>query len=147
MLRFAAAALGAQGSPPAVVAAFAEAERPRRDLPALGKMRIGLNWITANTGPVEIVWHNGGTAGYRSNLGLDKSRQRAVVVLTNSGNGVDDIGRHLLDPSLPLLASASRRESRLAETTGSEGETLSNRRRQTARRGEHRRAIEMRVSQ
>ena len=64
--------------------------------------KIGLNWFTAHQGPVEIVWHNGGTGGYRSFLGLDKPHQRAVVVLTNSVNGVDDVGRHLLDPTLPL---------------------------------------------
>jgi CubicO group peptidase (beta-lactamase class C family) len=104
MLRFAAAALGAPGTPPAVASALAEAERPRRDL-GDGKSQIGLNWFTAHAGPVEIVWHNGGTGGYRSYLGLDKARRRAVVVLTNSANGVDDIGRHLLDPTLPLVGA------------------------------------------
>ena len=73
MLRFAAAALGAPGTPPGVAAALAEAERPRRELPGDGKTKIGLNWFTAQAGPVEIVWHNGGTGGYRSFLGLDKS--------------------------------------------------------------------------
>jgi CubicO group peptidase (beta-lactamase class C family) len=83
---------------------LAEAERPRRDL-GDGKSQIGLNWFTAHAGPVEIVWHNGGTGGYRSYLGLDKAHRRAVVVLTNSANGVDDIGRHLLDPTLPLVGA------------------------------------------
>jgi len=106
MLRFAIAALGTPGTPAAVASALAEAERPRRELGTDGTARIGLNWFTARTGPVEIVWHNGGTGGYRSFLGLDKARGRAVVVLTNSGNGVDDVGRHLLDPTLPLLAAA-----------------------------------------
>jgi CubicO group peptidase (beta-lactamase class C family) len=102
LLRFAAAAMGAPGTPPAVAAALAEAERPRRDLAMPAGAKIGLNWFTAHQGPVEIVWHNGGTGGYRSFLGLDKAHQRAVVVLTNSVNGVDDVGRHLLDPTLPL---------------------------------------------
>jgi hypothetical protein len=53
---------------------------------------------------VEIVWHNGGTAGYRTFLGLDKARQRAVVVLATA-NGADDIGRHILDPTLPLAGA------------------------------------------
>jgi D-alanyl-D-alanine-carboxypeptidase/D-alanyl-D-alanine-endopeptidase len=101
MLRFAAAALGAPGTPPAVASALAEAERPRRDLPGPGKSQIGLNWFTSNTGPVEIVWHNGGTGGYRTFLGLDKAHHRAVVVLATA-NSPDDIGRHILDPSLPL---------------------------------------------
>lgn len=105
MLRFAAAALGAPGTPAAVATAVAEAERPRRDVSGNGTMKIGLNWFTSRTGPVEIVWHNGGTGGYRSYLGLDKAHQRAVVVLTNSGVGVDDIGRHVLDPSIPLVSA------------------------------------------
>ena len=106
MLRFAAAALGASGTPAAIASALADAERPRRDRGSDGKAQIGLNWFTARAGPVEIVWHNGGTGDYRSFLGLDAARHRAVVVLTNSAVGVDDVGRHLLDPSLPLLASA-----------------------------------------
>ena len=106
MLRFAAAALGASGTPPALASAFADAERPRRDLPGPAKSQIGLNWFTAHAGPVEIVWHNGGTGGYRSYLGLDRARQRAVIVFTNSANGVDDIGRHLLDSTLPLTVSS-----------------------------------------
>jgi CubicO group peptidase (beta-lactamase class C family) len=106
MLRFAAAAVGAPGTPAAVASALADAERPRRPLGTDGTGQIGLNWFTFRTGPVEIVWHNGGTGGYRSFLGLDKARKRAVVVLTNSANGVDDVGRHLLDPTLPLLDAA-----------------------------------------
>ena len=104
MLRFAAAALGAPGTPPAVASALAEAERPRRDLAGAAKSQIGLNWFTVKPGSIEIVWHNGGTAGYRTFLGLDKAHQRGVVVLA-SGNSADDIGRHALDPSLPLAAA------------------------------------------
>ena len=121
LLRFAAAALGVADTPPAVAAALAEAEKPRRDLQGPGNQQIGLNWFTAHQGPVEIVWHNGGTGGYRSFLGLDKAHQRAVVVLTNSGNSVDDVGRHLLDPTLPLVAlgaSPTGAPSTLANTGG-----------------------------
>ena len=103
MLRFAAAALGAPGTPAELASALAEAERPRRDI-SLGPMaaQIGLNWFTGRVGAIDIVWHNGGTGGYRAFLGLDKPRQRAVVVLTNSTVGVDEIGRHILDPTVPL---------------------------------------------
>jgi D-alanyl-D-alanine-carboxypeptidase/D-alanyl-D-alanine-endopeptidase len=44
-----------------------------------------------------ITWHNGGTGGYRSFLGLDLKRKRAVIVLSNTANEVDDIGLHILD--------------------------------------------------
>jgi len=57
----------------------------------------------------EIVWHNGGTAGYRTFIGFDRAARTGVVVLSNAGTaaGPDDIGRHLLDPELPLLAAAT----------------------------------------
>jgi CubicO group peptidase (beta-lactamase class C family) len=64
---------------------------------------IGLNWIIQHTGTNTIVWHNGGTGGYRTFLGLDPSSKTAVVVMTNSGGaGADDIGMHLLNPAIPL---------------------------------------------
>lgn len=64
---------------------------------------IGLNWMIQRAGTDTIVWHNGGTGGYRTFIGLEPSRKMAVVVMTNSGGaGADDIGLHLLDPALPL---------------------------------------------
>jgi CubicO group peptidase (beta-lactamase class C family) len=68
---------------------------------------IGLNWITRTGGERTIVWHNGGTGGYRTFIGLDPDRELGVVVLTNSNEGSDDIGFHLLDPSLPLAEPAA----------------------------------------
>jgi CubicO group peptidase (beta-lactamase class C family) len=91
MLKFATSALTNDGP---LGPAFALAERPRRTLAA--SQRIGLNWLIAPCGPIEIVWHNGGTGGYRSYIGLDKRNQRAVVILTNSSNGADDIGQRIL---------------------------------------------------
>jgi D-alanyl-D-alanine-carboxypeptidase/D-alanyl-D-alanine-endopeptidase len=99
MLVFAAAALGAAGP---LQDAFAEAQRPRKDLNPAGRGAIGLNWLTMRRPTIQLLWHNGGTGGYRSYLGLDRATGRGVIVLTNSQNGADDIGRHLLDASLPL---------------------------------------------
>lgn len=65
--------------------------------------QIGLNWIVLSAGSDTIVWHNGGTGGYRTYLGLVPSKKVAVVVMTNStGEGADDIGMHLLHPALLL---------------------------------------------
>jgi D-alanyl-D-alanine-carboxypeptidase/D-alanyl-D-alanine-endopeptidase len=66
-------------------------------------MTIGLAWhiLTTPAGKT-IVWHNGGTGGYRSFIGFDPARRVGVAVLTNSMVGADDIGYHLLDASLPL---------------------------------------------
>jgi hypothetical protein len=53
----------------------------------------------------EIIWHDGGTGGYRSFAGFDPKAGVGVVVLTNvsTTGGVNDIGLHLLDPQSKLL--------------------------------------------
>jgi len=53
----------------------------------------------------EIIWHNGGTGGYRTFIGYDAKARVGVVVLSNAGSGagMDDIGLHLLNPKSPLL--------------------------------------------
>jgi hypothetical protein len=49
-----------------------------------------------------IVWHNGGTGGYRSFIGFTSDGRRGVVILTNSATGVDELGFAALDPDVPL---------------------------------------------
>jgi CubicO group peptidase (beta-lactamase class C family) len=66
-------------------------------------MRIGLGWHILQRSGLQIVWHNGGTGGYRSFAGFDPQRQIGVVVLANSTIGVDDIGFHLLDSTMALV--------------------------------------------
>jgi hypothetical protein len=46
------------------------------------------------TGPV--LWHNGGTTGFRSFAGLTRERGAAVVVLSNTARSVDRLGLRLL---------------------------------------------------
>lgn len=66
-------------------------------------MTIGLAWHRLKTpGNHMIVWHNGGTGGYRTFTGYDEASGLGVVVLSNTAQGVDEIGFHLLDPSVPL---------------------------------------------
>jgi hypothetical protein len=66
-------------------------------------MRVGLLWLTQTTRfGRTVVWHNGGTAGYRTYVGFDPDRRIGVVVLSNRSNGVDRIGQHLLDPRVAL---------------------------------------------
>jgi len=98
LLNYAAANL--PGSKGGLTGAMREAQRPRR-LIATGDS-IGLAWITTHTRRVAITWHNGGTGGYRGFVGLDRREKRAVVILANSANSVDDLGFHLLDPTSPL---------------------------------------------
>jgi CubicO group peptidase (beta-lactamase class C family) len=65
---------------------------------------IALAWIVNKREGHEIFWHNGGTGGYRCFMGFDPKSRVGVVALSNMSTtaGVDDIGMHLLDPSLPL---------------------------------------------
>ena len=70
---------------------------------------ILMGWHTLSRGGVEIIWHNGGTAGYRSFAGFDPVKRTGVVVLCNTSFDIDDIGRHILNPDFPapLLKAAS----------------------------------------
>lgn len=76
--------------------AFALTHLPRSDA---GKMKIGYGWHIRDE---NLIWHNGGTGGFRSFSGFDKTKNKAVVILTNSTTGADDLGFHLLHEQLPL---------------------------------------------
>lgn len=99
MARFLAAAMGLIHTP--LDSAFRLAETPIFDAGS-PTMRIGLGWHVLERGAMRIVWHNGGTGGYRSWVGYDPARRIGAVVLTNSGENADEVGRHLLDPTAPL---------------------------------------------
>ncbi len=102
LLTFVSAALGHTATP--LAGAFARMTATRRPTGA-PNLDIALGWHVFTANGRDVYWHNGGTAGYRSFIGFDPAARVGVVVLSNSGSpvGVDDIGRHLLDPSAPLL--------------------------------------------
>ena len=67
------------------------------------KMAIGLAWHIRIGGEHEVIWHNGGTAGYRSFAGFVPAQKRGIVILTNSSHDKpDDVGFHWLDPDIRL---------------------------------------------
>lgn len=79
----------------APMAAQLDVRRPTRT-PA---MTVALAWhILATPGRDAVIWHNGGTGGYRTFMGFDPRTRVGVVVLTNAATsrGGDDIGFHLL---------------------------------------------------
>ena len=59
-------------------------------------LRIGAAWLTLSAQGHELTWHNGGTGGFRSWMGLDRHRRRGVVVLSATTRSVDRIGHRLL---------------------------------------------------
>jgi D-alanyl-D-alanine-carboxypeptidase/D-alanyl-D-alanine-endopeptidase len=95
MLRYLKANMGIGPSP--LAAAMNFAQRPRRDMAKT--IRVGLAWVTTDRG---IVWHTGGTGGYRSFLGFTSDRQRGVIILTNTAADPDDLGFATLDADAPL---------------------------------------------
>ena len=73
------------------------------------RLSVALNWHVQHIGEGKILWHNGGTAGFRTFIGFDPSEGVGVVVLTNSSHGADDIGFHLINPDLQLAESPIER--------------------------------------
>jgi len=72
-------------------------------------LNIGLAWHILSRPAGNLVWHNGGTGGYRTFTGFDAARRIGVVVLCNVNSSMDDIGLHLLDASYALRQPPPRR--------------------------------------
>ena len=105
MMNFIAANIGVAGSPLEEV--MRDSQRVRNSLG--GNMAVGLNWVILTAGEDKIIWHNGGTGGYRSFAGFDPDRGVGAVVLTNSSHDPDDIGMHLINAKLPLKEPPAKR--------------------------------------
>jgi serine-type D-Ala-D-Ala carboxypeptidase/endopeptidase len=75
-------------------------------------LEIALGWHIFTIDGKQIIWHNGGTGGYRSYMGYDPKTRVGVVVLSNAETpaGVDDIGRHVFDRSIPLMTPPKQRK-------------------------------------
>jgi D-alanyl-D-alanine-carboxypeptidase/D-alanyl-D-alanine-endopeptidase len=108
MLTFLAANLGTTKTALAAPMVAMLVPRHATEIP---NTEIALGWHVSKIGEHEIVWHNGGTGGYRSFMGFDPKRRIGVVVLSNTSTnaGVDDIGRHLL-AGAPLLQPPKTRK-------------------------------------
>ena len=107
LLKYAAANLGLTLT--SLLDAMKLAQQARRDTDDnhWGMDFVGLGWEVLRKYDPELVWHNGAGLGYRSFVGLDWRHRRGVVVLWNSDNNLDDIGRHLLDPRYAVSRARS----------------------------------------
>lgn len=54
--------------------------------------RIGAGWLTLETPTGPVTWHNGGTGGHRSWIGVDRDRSRGFVVVSANTRSVDRCG-------------------------------------------------------
>lgn len=88
MLRYLKANMAAGGT--AMSSSFRLAQQPIREMDKT--QRIGMAWMTRAAQPKDVVWHNGTTFGYASFMGITADGKRGVVILTNIGGNVDDLG-------------------------------------------------------
>lgn len=73
--------------------------------PTIG-VGVGLGWMITHQNDNQIIWHNGGTAGFRTYLGFNPKTQKGIVILSNSSEGwPDELGTSVLDPDFkkPLV--------------------------------------------
>ncbi len=90
----------------------ARRQRPPFDAGALAQQRnhgrqgggVGLGWLRSLRQGETLVWHNGGTGGFRSFAGFSENGERAVLLMANGPMELDGLGMHLLNPANPLPA-------------------------------------------
>ena len=100
MLKFVGANMGIIPSP--LYPAMRAAHKPQHELEGLPGEFVGLGWHIVDRFGSHIVWHNGGTGGYRTYIGFDPDTRRGVVLMSNSHSGSDDIARRALNRAFPL---------------------------------------------
>ncbi|MGH3993101.1 MAG: serine hydrolase [Pseudonocardiaceae bacterium] len=94
MLRFLAACV----KPPAELPGPALALAQKPDTRIGKRLEIGLCWMISNRPRhPKLVWHNGGTWGFRSFAGFAPERRTAAIVMTNTARGVDRLGFRLVE--------------------------------------------------
>ena len=97
MLNFAAAELGLVEHP--LKAAMERMLSVTRPSPSAA-LSQHLGWLVIGG---TVLFHDGGTGGYRSALAIRPSTRQAVIVLSNSTQDVSDIAIHGVVPEQPLL--------------------------------------------
>jgi serine-type D-Ala-D-Ala carboxypeptidase/endopeptidase len=53
-------------------------------------------WVAKMNALEGIRWHNGGTGGYRTYIGIDKKNKNGLIILSNSTNNVTNLGMRLM---------------------------------------------------
>ncbi len=100
LLTFVEAELGYRQTPLAAsMAAMLSLRKPTR----YAGLELALGWHVLSTTKTEIIWHNGGTGGFRAFLGFSPRNKVGIVVLSNTDgvNGIEDIGLHLFNQTRP----------------------------------------------
>ncbi len=118
MLRYVAANMGLQKSE--LYPAMQLTHQVRHDKAGRGT-RVGLGWHISKGSEGDVIWHNGGTGGYRTFAGFVKETGKGVVVLTNSDKGADDIGFRLLNSTAKLITVKKAAVAAIQKTLETQG--------------------------
>lgn len=59
--------------------------------------KIGLIWNITNVDVDEVISHSGATGGYRAFIGFSRKKNKAIILLNNSGRQQDDLGMYYFD--------------------------------------------------
>ena len=72
-------------------------------------VRIGAAWLTTTTDGRELTWHNGGTGGFRSLVGVDRDAGRGVALVRATNRSADRAGLTLLTEAGSVDVDSDRR--------------------------------------
>jgi len=61
-----------------------------------GSVNTALGWHYIKPGKDEVIFHNGGTGGFRTYLAVNLEKKFAVVVLSNTAISVDEMGNSIM---------------------------------------------------
>jgi hypothetical protein len=95
---------GQAGVTPLSGASLWEMQQPQR-LAGSWKLAVGLGWHVFPMKDLgDVVWHDGGTAGFHSYMAFSPDKAVGIVVLSNSGKDTADLGRALLVNAVKVAA-------------------------------------------
>jgi CubicO group peptidase (beta-lactamase class C family) len=59
---------------------------------------FGMNWLRTKNQKLQqtVIWHNGGTGGFRSFLGFTEDGRNGVLIMSNISESVDELSMNLL---------------------------------------------------
>ena len=96
MIKFLAANMGLTDTP---LYKFMNACHVEQHATPLAEYKICFGWHIRQRDGNALIFHNGGTGGYRSFVGFDSKTNKGVVILTNSTDEFpDELGLYILDP-------------------------------------------------
>ncbi len=79
---------------------------------------VGLGWMRTEKHGDRIIWHNGGTGGFRSFLGYSETSGRGVLLMANGQLDMDSLGMHLINAAFVVDAAPVLRRAGTPDWVG-----------------------------